>query len=169
MTDSEQSVSVAETEASRFGRGIMVCLAKFSEHLHEHGFFSEQTIRDYATLTPEEHARLRREAAKFPRGDAAAKLLRLAVVHEEIYGSKEACLSHLIMMWMNAASDHFYDLDERAPAPLKELAALAIHIGHGYDGELWTIEHVDRIRELWRESCLEVDRMLGLDPDWGSF
>ncbi len=31
----------------------------------------------------------------------------------------------MIEMWMYGASDHFHELDERAPAPLKELAALA--------------------------------------------
>lgn len=30
-----------------------------------------------------------------------------------------------------------------------------------------TIEHVDRIRELWRLSCLAVDERLGVEADWG--
>jgi len=32
-----------------------------------------------------------------------------------------------------------------------------------------TIEHVDRIRELWRLSCLAVDERLGVEADWGEW
>lgn len=168
MTKSNEEL-LEDERGSEFGAGIVVCLVKFSEHMYEHGFFSERTIRDYAHLTEEELSRLRAEAARYPKGDAAAKLLRLSVIHEDIYGSKEVALSHLIEMWMNAASDHMYDLDERAPEPLKELAALTLRIGHGFSGETWTIEHVDKIRELWQAATLSVDRMIGLEPDWGSY
>jgi hypothetical protein len=164
----EQSSAVAP-ERSEFGRGIVVCLAKFSEHLHEHGTFSERTIREFARWTPKEKARCQQEAAGYPHGDSAAKLRRMRVAEVMGDGDSAAALSSMIEMWMNGASDHFYDLDPAAPAPLRELADLTLRIGHGFTGERWTIETADRIRSLWQEACLEVDRRLGVDPDWGEF
>jgi hypothetical protein len=164
---------MSEIERSDFGAGVVVCLAKFSEHLREHGPYSERLIREYAGWTPERDQQLRLEAERYPTGDAAQKLARISVaeISERVRGGdRAAALSSMIEMWMNAASDHFYDLDDgKAPEPLRELAALALNIGHGFTGEQWTIATVDRIRELWRESCLAVDRLLGVEPDWGEY
>lgn len=155
-------------DGSEFGAGIVVCLAKFSEHLHEHGPFSERAIREFARWTPEERRRCQAEARRYPRGDSAAKLRRMDVA-DRAGRSREESLSHMIHMWLNAASDHFYDLDDRAPAPLRELAALTLSIGHGFEDELYGIDVVDRIRDLWRASCEAIDRELGVEPDWGHF
>ena len=133
--------------------------------------YSEMDIREYDRWTEAEAARRAEEAQRFPMGDSAAKLARMALFesHGERTG-KERAIAMAIEMWMNGASDHFYDLDrERAPAVLCELADLTLKIGHGFSDETWTIETVDRIRELWRESCLAVDRQLGTEPDWGSW
>lgn len=160
----------AETQGSEFGAGVVVCLAKFAEHLA-----NDQAVEiwkaDWWLKNPQEHARIEREAAKFPHGDCAAHLRAARSLYADIHGSKEAALSHRIRMWMNGASDHFYDLDkERAPQPLRELAELALRIGHGFTDEQWTMETVERIRELWKQSCLAVDRMLGVEkPDWGQW
>lgn len=156
---------------AEFGAGIVVCLAKFSEHLHEHGPYSERAIREFASWSDAEHARRAAEAEKFPLGDSAAKLLRMSLYEGSAdRGGREAAISDAIGMWMNAASDHFYELDqEKAPKPLRELADLTLRIGHGFTEETWTIETMDRIRELWRDSCLAVDRMLGVEPDWGKW
>jgi hypothetical protein len=156
---------------SEFGKGIVVCLAKFSEHLHEHGPYSERSIREYAKTTDAQRTKMVEEAGKFPRGDSAQTLSRLSVfdISAEVRGGREEAISSAIEMWMNAASDHFYDLDDRAPPPLRKLADLALRIGHGFTGETWTLETVDEIRDLWRESCLAVDQLLGVEPDWGKW
>jgi hypothetical protein len=156
-------------EPSEFGKGIVVCLAKFSEHLSEHGPYSERMIMEYARWTPEEKAYCEKELRQYPHGDAAQKLARMTLFEmmERLERSKQEVISHAIEMWMNAASDHFYDLDERAPKPLKELADLALRIGHGFTGEIWTVQTIQTVRELWQQSCLAVDRMLGIEPDWG--
>lgn len=156
-------------EPSEFGKGVVVCLAKFSEHLHQHGPYSEHAIRQYAEWTPAEQLRREAEARRYPVGDSARKLSEMAALS---YGgaSKDENVSRYISMWMNAASDHFYDLDrDKAPAVLAELADLALRIGHGFTDETWTVQTIDRIRELWRESCLAVDQLLGVEPEWGSW
>ena len=110
--------------ASEFGAGIVVCLAKFSEHFNDRRIYDPRNAMD---------------------------------------------ISELVWLWLNAASDHFYDLDERAPEPLKALAAVTLEIGHGHGSQKLTLEHVDKVRELWRESCLAVDQMLGVESDWGEY
>lgn len=146
------------TRSSEFGAGIVVCLAKFSEHLHEHGPYGEAAIRRYAkcsdidNLTP------------------TSALWVIEHFRRAGGDSKEAAISEAIEGWMNSASDHFYDLDEdKAPEPLKKLADLTLRIGHGFTGETWTIETIDEIRDLWQQSCLAVDRLLGVEPDWGEW
>jgi hypothetical protein len=168
MTQRDETDSAGTVERSEFGAGIVVCLAKFSEHLQQHGAYSERTIREYAAASPEKIAAWQEEARSYPRGDAAQRLASF-FIFEVGNQSREGAISHAIAMWMNSASDHMYDLDDRAPAPLKELAALTLRIGHGFTDETWTVETMDRIRDLWRESCLEVDRILGVDPDWGEW
>lgn len=155
---------------SDFGSGIVVCLAKFSEHLREHGPYSELVIREFADIDEAEREQLRAKAERHPRGDAALTLARLDVLDVIArFRGREAAISEAIHLWMNGASDHFYGLDESAPEPLRELADLTLRIGHGYAEEVWTIETIDRIRELWRLSCLAIDERLGVEADWGEW
>lgn len=157
-----------EAEPSEFGAGIVVCLAKFSEHLWNDHYERIRHMAWWAALDETKRQQQREEAARFPVGDAAR---RLAAVHFLTYqDTPEKALSRQIEMWMNGASDHFYDLDkERAPEPLRELGSLALRIGHGFTGETWTMEHVERIRDLWKQSCLALDERLGTKPDWGQW
>lgn len=77
--------------------------------------------------------------------------------------------SHSVELWMNGASDHMYDLDDKAPQSLKELAQLSLSMGHGFTGNTWTLDDVNKLRMLWQMSAIEVDRMLGIEPDWGQW
>lgn len=76
-------------------------------------------------------------------------------------------------MWASGAGDHFFDLDEeRAPQPLKDLAELVIRMRNTHLGSNWTWQKgqdMDRVRELWRESCVALDRALGTVPNWGEY
>jgi hypothetical protein len=159
---------MAEVEPeSDFGSGIVVCLAKFSEHLSGHGaspMQNERLIRKVAEAqSMNEIRQLRRDGHYI----SDYEFDQPGVLFEE---ARDASVSHSIEMWMNAASDHFYDLDEKAPVPLQELASLTLRIGHGFTGETWTTETIDEIRRLWRESCIAVDAMLGVEePDWGKW
>lgn len=167
------SIRQREPAASEFGAGVVVCLAKFSEHLWGGPAFSERTLHAYVRwqeATPERRAAWQQEAARYPTGDAAEFMRQIGVakVSEVVRGTPERVISHVIEMWMNGASDHFYDLDrERAPQPLVELADLTLTIGHGFTGQTWTMEHVEWIRELWKDSCMALDQLLGTHPEWG--
>src|ERR1044072_4426996 len=106
-----------------------------------------------------------------PYGDAADKLRRVHMydISLKSHGTKEKVVSSYIELWANAASDHFYDLDRNlARPPLCELADLTLKMGHGFTDTVWTVEDMDRVRELWKESCLALDLRLGTIPDWGT-
>lgn len=165
MSEPETATTV---ERSEFGAGVVVCLAKFSEHL---GTAQERTINQLAGL-------IRGTTAIERLGKEAAWKLDFEKRYRREHGwskhpkatSEEVALSDSIEMWANAASDHFYDLDEaRAPKPLRELAELTLRMGHGFEDTLWTVDDFDRVRVLWRESCLAVDEQLGAAPDWGEW
>lgn len=126
---------MTEESSSEFGAGIVVCLAKFSEHLW----------------------------------NGQDPSMNKDIVDIWVSEDEGAAYSRAVELWANGASDHFYDLDEKAPAPLKELASLTLKMGHGFTGQKWTKADMDRVRELWRESCLAVDRMLEVEPDWGQW
>jgi hypothetical protein len=156
------------SEPSEFGRGVVVCLAKFSEHLWNPAAVTVRNEIHAAAMTDAERTRQDAEARAHPTGDAAQRLasrLYSRVLDKE----PDAAISQALEMWANGASDHFYELDrDRAPAALRELAELTLTMGHGFSGRRWTAKDWDRIHELWQASCLALDRQLGLKPDWGS-
>jgi hypothetical protein len=181
----DESPNLRERQ-SEFGAGLVVCLAKFSEHLWQR---REQDIYTYARwikLSEAQRQRERSEAGQHPRGDAAE---RMAVIKRFKFDEEgfhkypslsagcetpeEYAIHQAISMWANAAGDHFFDLDEeRAPQPLRDLADLVIRMRntHLTDAPLcWKVEDMDRVRELWRESCVALDRMLGTVPNWGEY
>lgn len=161
-----------ENEGSEFGAGVVVCLAKFSEH---YGTFWEMQVLHairWKNMTPEERAKEEWEAKKYPTGDAANRMRDISIVFWEGSGrTDEQQISHAITLWMNGASDHFYDLDrDIAPPSLIELADLCLRIGHGFlQEEIYDETTLKRIRELWQQSCLDVDKRLGTNPDWGTW
>src|SRR5262249_172821 len=144
-------------------------LAKFSAHLENRRGEQVRTLQWWMQLGDAQRSRNRDEAAQFPLGDAAQRLI---VVDQSlaIYHTLEHALSQSVWMWMNGASAHFYELDrQKAPPSLRELAALSLEIGHGRTDGPWTYEHVKQISALWERACLELDEQIGTTPDWGTW
>lgn len=172
---------------SEFGAGLVVCLAKFSEHLSTDRDGRIYTYARWLKMGERERQSEREEAAKYPSGDAARRLQRIAAFRFDEEGfyrypalsagcssPEEYAISQAIHMWANAAGDHFFDLDrERAPEPLIELADLMIRLRNRHltdaQEEPFTLEHLDRVRELWKQSCIALDRILGTVPNWGEW
>jgi hypothetical protein len=153
-------------EQSEFGAGVIVCLAKFSGHLENDWYRRCRNAERWRTMSEDARKTIAAESKTHPYGDSAR------IVADVIVGfDRDDCgLSHSIELWMNAASDHFYDLDrERAPQPLRDLAGLTLKIGHGFTGEKWTWQTVEEIERLWRESCLAIDAQIGTKADWGQW
>lgn len=160
--------SAEEDEGSEFGAGLVVCLAKFSAHLENDRCMRIIHAGWWKGADQEKRLRWAGEARQHPRGDSA----EIVGDAKSVFwhgGTDEKDLSQAIVMWMNGASDHLYDIDESAPEPLKELAAFCLHIGHGFTDEIWTLDDLKRIHELWQEACLALDQRLGVKADWGQW
>jgi hypothetical protein len=158
-------------EESEFGRGMVICLVKFSEHLESEMY---RRAADAAWWLEQDEAtreNKRAEAIKYPIGDSARLLINVESVSIGGSRTEEQGLSDAITVWMNGASDHFYDLDENAPESLKGLASLCLRIGHGFrHDEVYTMETMNLIHRLWKLACIELDEMLGVkEPDWGQW
>lgn len=165
---------MSEDSRSEFGAGLVVCLAKFSEHLWGGGgAYTEEIIHDfnrYVEMPERRRDKEREEAAQYPSGSSAAFLRNVDIAGLGEGMTPERTLSHLVEIWLNGASDHFYELDrELAPDPLVQLADLTLEAGHGFTDKVWGMDTVQKIRDLWRDSCLELDEKLGAEPDWGNW
>jgi len=156
---------------SEFGAGLVVCLAKFSEHLRNHSAEAVMYLHQWDTLDETQREARRNEAQRSPRGDAAVFLTRIDYyLTSQFFTTPETRLSEALWSWANGASDHFYDLDrKKAPPSLRKLADFTLTMGHGFGGETWTWEHWEEILKLWRQACLALDRRLGTTPDWGEW
>lgn len=152
-----------EEEGSEFGAGVVVCLAKFSEHLQD-GVFHRSVLQ----LIWFKNGKIKRNELN---SEAEFKLSFMETYENKYWSSSDIdqAISDSMSMWMNAASDHFYDLDrDNAPECLCQLADLTLEIGHGFVRDaVYGEEEYERIRELWKESCLALDEKLGVTPDWG--
>lgn len=175
LEDNEEIVRIAlvggdEDDDSEFGAGVVVCLAKFSEHLSNDWEERVYTSIRWASMSDKDREKETAEAEKFPYGDAAQRMRDVSRIFSSANWTPEKGISHDIELWMNAASDHFYNLDrEKAPSSLIALADLCLEIGHGFTGKLWTAETMKEIRSLWKKACIEVDEMLGTSPEWGKW
>lgn len=156
-------------ERSEFGRGVVVCLAKFSEHL----MGKEREVVELDAL----------RRGQIPRSSLKSGTeLRLRFQedwwceHPEYRRTAnplEAAISHAIEMWGSGAGDHLLELDtEHSPEPLRQLGDLMVAIRTVHmrpERSVFTMETLKRVRELWCESCLAIDRQLGAEPDWGEW
>lgn len=148
---------------SEFGAGVVVCLVKFTEHLW--------TDREREIW---EMVRFKKDGKRDRLSKHAESMLSFTERHKEFNHCQQPvdkAIEDAVHYWASGAGDHFYDLDEdRAPQPLRDLADLVLrmrntHMGSGYvyaDGDM------DRVRGLWRDACIEIDRQLGAVPNWGS-
>ena len=158
---------VFEPDHSEFGAGVVVCLAKFAEHLgHDSRHNVVYNTHRWSKMDDYERDQIREEINGHPNGDAARKY-GLVISLE---GFQSNPVSSAIEMWANGASDHFYDLDrDKAPESLKELASITLSMGHGFQRNDWTFEEFENVHKLFRQACLDVDKMLGVEPDWGQW
>ncbi len=164
----EDSPTLRETQ-SEFGAGIVVCLAKFSEHLW---IERERTAWELCRYKRDGKGELSKDAQRCL--ESAIDWQRKYPEYILPFGDPLTYAIHdQIGMWANGAGDHFFDLDrERAPRELVELGDFMIYLRNDHlrdEKSVYDIEDLERVRELWRAACIAVDRMLGTKPNWGKW
>lgn len=151
---------------SEFGAGVVVCIAKFSEHLWTD---AERRASGLSALLAGKinRAQLSTQAeADLARAEGGYPFCRPG------QDPLTAAAEDAVHMWASGAGDHFYDLDrDRAPQSLCDLADLVLRMRNTHLDSGWTIADggLDRVRELWQESCIAIDQMLGTVPNWGEW
>lgn len=129
-------------DKSEFGKGLVICLVKFAEHYDRLGSTLESWAK-YRETNPD----------LFSEGDAVE--------------------SHF-----NAASDHLYEIEvpkewvKKYPQlceMVKKLQNTTLKLGHGFPKEKATKEEAYELHQLSRDIALEIDKILGLTPDIGSW
>ena len=169
-------------EKSEFGRGLVICLAKFLEH-----YSNDQTrkINNIEFYLRQSSGKQREMLSEHPSpGSDYGKKFRDELNYwikkiVPIWGDVEHALSAEVMCWANAASDHLYDIecppgDQWNPISktIKELQDLGLDMGHG-DGLMgrkqYDPEDIRKLYRLAKEVLIFIDNQLGLDADWGEY
>lgn len=155
-----------------FGKGLVVCLAKFAEHIDNDFFQIPYHLDFFYHKLKGDCKKLKQYDIKIQNNvDFYSKMLR-------IYKTPEKLISSEIELWANGASDHLYDIEvpkgwEKTIIGIKvqELKSLGLEIGHGFNvyGKIWTVNHAEKLRKLVLEISYLVDKKLGLKPDKGKW
>lgn len=152
---------------SEFGAGIVVCLAKFSEHLWT------DRERTMAELVGYGEGKVKGLSERAQRDlDFANDMLVKYPDDKARYGDPLAyAIDQAVSMWASGAGDHWFDLDrDKAPAEIIELADHVLRLRNGhFSEERFTAEDYYKIRQLWEAACIALDRKLGTVPNWGEW
>jgi hypothetical protein len=154
-----------EKEESDFGRGLIVCLVKFSEHLHFEGHLQ----RIYAV------ERWIKGGMKDTLNSDTAEIELFKKVELKVYKDPERAFSHLIEMWANGASDHLYEIkvpkawnNNSIGRNVRKLKNLGLTMGHGFPNKTYTLKDIEELRKLVRRIAIAIDKQIGIeDAEWG--
>lgn len=168
---------------SEFGKGLVVCLAKFSEH-----FSNNQIMRIYHNAFLLKKSKKDQDSilsGNPPPGlnygkDYTDEFIFFMQSTVPIYkGSIEHAMSGAITLWANGASDHLYEI--KAPSGNKwgEVRGIVeilkdkgLDMGHGsrlMGSKTYTVEDLNELIKLTKKALLLIDKTIGLKPDWGKW
>jgi hypothetical protein len=162
------SNGLPQKEESEFGKGLIVCLVKFSEHL-----MNSQMQR----IGSVEHWLKNKDRQDRYGSDYNSDIEQFKRVELKIYGEYKKAFSKLIESWANGATDHLYDMqvpteweNTELAKKVAELKDLGLTMGHSFTETLWDIEDIKKLRRIVTEISLELDKRIGIkDGDWGQF
>jgi len=167
---------------SEFGKGLVVCLAKFYQH------FANQTLKDAYFCDqmmglPEEDRKKVISDNPPPRLDYGIDTnsnFRFFYTKEiPIWGSAKNVISHRITLWANGASDHLYEIGvpkgkdwDKIRNIVEKLQNIGLDMGHGsglMGTTIYTLKDVDYLKKLTEKLLLLIDMKIGLKADWGEW
>jgi len=144
-----------EEAKSEFGKGLAVCLLHFANHWDNDMW--QRVMRLEAS----------RQEGTIPEDESSMI---------SIYGTIEAAISSQITFWANGAADHLYEM-EAPTSPewsgvahkVKMLKEIGLEMGHGFTNQQYTVEDTRDLFRLGKEIALEIDKLIGLEPDEGRY
>jgi hypothetical protein len=165
-------------KSSEFGRGLVLCLAKFSEHF---------TSRPFAEVIHDAHQwdeSGRKENLENMDRTFRENIEMFKSVYMKTRGSFKLAMSEVIQTWANGATDHLYEI--KVPPQwqtqltdnegvkiwqkVKELRDAGL-MGHGFvQNKIYTYNDFHRLIEMTHEICLLIDKKIGIkDADPGEW
>lgn len=157
---------------TEFGKGLIICLVKFAEH-YERKMFSIHTLKFYEEYqksnTPRRAYMLSRSPYNYDKN--LVEQLHYLIELERIYKTPQRVISSQCAMFMNAASDHMYDIQvpkgkswDKIRVRVAKLRHKALQIGHGFVEhiKMWTSKDVLWCFEEARRIAVMIDKKLGL-------
>jgi len=167
---------------SEFGKGLVVCLAKFAEHFSNRQIIQVSDRLFVLKKTKDEQEQILSGSPPDNLNygkDITEDFIFFMNKMVPIRGNIEATISSDITLWANGASDHLYEI--KAPEGkgwkeigkvVKELKDKGLDMGHGrglMGGKTYTYDDVVELKDLTKKALLLIDEKLGLKPDWGSY
>lgn len=160
---------------SEYGKGLMVCLAKWFQHFGDRRYFNLMCLHEYI----EKDERGREGYYNNMEPHLQASITFFLESSSSVFGNEERAFANEIMMWANAASDHLYEIEvpdgvywDEVRQLVKELQDKGLDMGHGagLTGRIsYTWGDVEELLNLTQKIMIKVDGILGLQPDWGSY
>jgi len=168
------------SEKSEFGKGLVVCLAKFSEH-----FTNDQITQIYHRIFLLKKSKKEQDiilSGNPPSNlnygkDMTNDFIFFMEKTVPIYGSIKSAISSSVTLWANGASDHLYDIEvpldkkwDKIRVVVDTLKDKGLDMGHGsglMGKREYTVEDLTELIELTKKALLLIDKKLGLKPDWG--
>ena len=168
------------SEKSEFGKGLVVCLAKFSEHftnsqireIYDRAFFLKKPQKEQDIIlsgNPPPNLSYGKN-----KTDNFIFFMKKTV---PIYGNIKSSTSSSVTLWANGASDHLYDIEvpldkkwNKIRVVVDMLKDKGLDMGHGLGlmgKKEYTVEDLTELVELTKKALLLIDKKLGLKPDWG--
>ena len=161
--------AIKNVPKSEFGRGLVICLMKFSEHSSNDMARQIYDVHSFYNDLKGDEVKLKDQSARFQINVDSFK------GSIKIYGTVEKALASLIEMWASGASDHLYDIevpdqwkDSYLARKVSDLQHFGLEIGHGFTGKAWMFKDFQTLMSLTKEIAQEIDLLLGIeDSDWG--
>jgi hypothetical protein len=175
--------SETKEERSEFGKGLVVCLAKFRSH-YDNSLFQNASFCNMVIKKKSEKEK--KEMAEGTAGSENTYDKRLMDYWKYFYKKTKEIydidykksLSSDLSMFMSGASDHLYNIEvpkifigSRIEDMVKELQDKALDIGHGsrmMSGDI-TFDEVWYLFDLTDKILLAIDQQLGLNADIGEY
>ena len=143
---------------SDFGRGLIYNLCLFVKHFENKKFTNLDRYK-YLHENPE-----------ITRSKGEQDWLTISI---HIYGSLEKAISDNVVVFMNAASDHLYEMEipKFLPADLRKkiqrLKETSLDMGHGFKNKLYTYKDAVKLLDLALEISRNIDCYLTIPSKKG--
>ena len=168
-------------EKSEFGKGLVICLVKFTNHFSND---LAKTIKDLILYQSANETKRKEMLQLNPPVESnygknfhdriRFYILQMMPIHNN---NLEELISHEITLWANGATDHLYEIEvpegkdwNKIRTKVKELQDKGLTMGHSFNNKkIYTFKDMEELQELTLQIALLIDKKIGLMPDRGEW